>query len=165
MLIGYLVDGAFYCQGGFQKLAEALVDGLKKNGGSIRYNASVSTIRVSGNQVQGVVLASGEQINASLVISNADLRHTVHAMVGEQYFPKRFISRLNRMELSASIFVVYIGTNLDVTVMVHIPKPFIMPISIMKPVLRTAWQAIFLGIASPYQPWWIVLWHLKGIIS
>lgn len=114
MFIGYLEDGAYYCRGGFQKLAEVMVDGMLKHTGSIRYNTAVTKIKVTDNKVEGVILASGEHIAAKVVISNADLRHTIHKMVGEAYFPKRYIARLNRMEPSLSIFVVYIGTNLDV---------------------------------------------------
>ncbi|NOQ63631.1 MAG: FAD-dependent oxidoreductase [Methyloprofundus sp.] len=113
MLIGYLEDGAYYCQGGFQNLADALVAGLLKAGGEIRLKASVNQIKVIDNQVQGVQLATGEFIHANTVISNADMRHTVHQLVGDAHFPKRYLSRLARMQVSQSIFVVYIATDLD----------------------------------------------------
>jgi prolycopene isomerase len=113
MLIGYLVDGAYYCKGGFQKLAEALVDGLVKAGGKSRYRCAVKKIIVTDNQVQSVLLTSGEHINARCVISNADIRQTVHQMIGNEYFPKKYVARLNRMQESVSVFVTYIATNLD----------------------------------------------------
>lgn len=113
MLIGYLVDGAYYCKGGFQKLAESLVSGLIKNGGEIRYKSAVKKISVDNNHVQAIHLASGECIKASTVISNADLKLTVDSLIGEGYFPKRYLARLNRMQHSLSIFVVYIATDLE----------------------------------------------------
>ncbi|NOQ17397.1 MAG: NAD(P)-binding protein [Methyloprofundus sp.] len=114
MFIGYLVDGAYYCKGGFQTLADTLVLGLKKSAGEIRFKSQVTKIQVLDNQVQGVYLASGEFIAAQTVVSNADMRLTVNQLVGEHYFPKRYISRLARMQASLSIFVVYIATNLDI---------------------------------------------------
>lgn len=114
MLIGYLVDGAYYCKGGFQKLADALVQGVQEAAGEVRFKSGVAKIRVVDNQVLGVELATGEFIAAETVISNADMRHTVNTLVGEQYFPRRYLSRLQRMQPSMSIFVVYIATNLDV---------------------------------------------------
>ncbi|NOQ16970.1 MAG: FAD-dependent oxidoreductase [Methyloprofundus sp.] len=114
MLIGYLVEGAYYCKGGFQKLADALVQGIQDAGGDVRFKSAVTNIRITDNQVQGVELASGEFIAAKSVISNADMRHTISTLIGEQYFPKRYLSRLQRMQASMSIFVVYIATNLDV---------------------------------------------------
>ena len=113
MLIGYLVDGAYACKGGFQKLAESLVSGLIQNGGKIRYKSAVRKISVIDNQVNFIQLASGECIHASTVICNADVRQTVTHLIGEEHFPKRFVARLNRMQQSLSIFVVYIATDLD----------------------------------------------------
>ncbi len=113
MMIGYLEDGAFYCRGGFQKLADAYVDGLKKQGGNIRFKASVKNINVVDNQVQSVILESKETIYADIVISNADMRQTVFQLIGDSFFPKRYLARLNKMQYSSSIFVVYIATDLD----------------------------------------------------
>ena len=113
MLIGYLEDGAFYCKGGFQKLADSLVNGLTKSHGKIVYKKNVSQIEVIENQVQSVILTTGEKIYAPTIISNADMRSTVFNMIGEAYFPKRYISRLKKMQASQSIFVVYLATNLD----------------------------------------------------
>jgi len=114
MLMGYVEDGAYYCKGGFQGLANALVAGLKLAGGDIRFKCHVERITVSDNQVQGVLLSSGEFIAAKTVISNADMLLTVKKLVGESYFPKRYLSRLQNMQPSMSIFVVYIATDLDV---------------------------------------------------
>ena len=113
MLMGYVADGAYYCKGGFQKFADSLVTGLKQAGGDIFYKSKVNRIQISGNQVQGVLLASGEVIHAETVIANADMLQTVYQLVGEEYFPKRYLTRLQRMEVSCSIFVVYIATDLD----------------------------------------------------
>ncbi len=124
MMIGYLVDGAYYCKGGFQKLADSLVDGLKQAGGQIYYNTTATQIAVANNQVQSVTLATGQKINARTVISNADMRHTISAMIGESYFPKRYISRLKQMRHSHSIFVIYLATNLDLHALPLQPENF-----------------------------------------
>ena len=113
MLMGYIADGAFYCKGGFQNLADSLVTGLQQAGGDIFFKQKIVRINVSDNQVQGVLLSSGDVIHAETVISNADLLQTVNTLVGKEYFPKRYLSRLQRMEVSCSIFVVYIATDLD----------------------------------------------------
>ena len=117
MLIGYLVEGAYYCKGGFQKLADSFVTALNKQGGKILYKTEVKSIEINDNQVQSLTLASGQRIQAQTIISNADARQTIMKMIGEQYFPKRYITRLKRMKPSASIFVVYLATNLDLKAM------------------------------------------------
>ena len=113
MLIGYLVDGAYYCRGGFQKLADALLQGVIQNGGKILFKSTVKKIIVQDGQVQGVFLESGQSFAASTVISNADMKQTVDQLVGKEYFPKRFLGKLEGMTHSLSIFAVYIATSLD----------------------------------------------------
>jgi len=67
--------GINYPKGGVGMIAQKLVNGLEAHGGSIRYQARVTKVLLegegSGAQVVGVELASGEQICASRVVSNA----------------------------------------------------------------------------------------------
>jgi prolycopene isomerase len=60
-----------------------------------------------------VLLASGELIHAATVIANADMLQTVYKLVGEEYFPESYLTRLQRMEVSCSLFVVYLATDLN----------------------------------------------------
>ena len=112
MIIGYMVDGAYYCKGGFQQLANTLVEGLRQNGGEIRFRSPVEKILIEKEGVAGVMI-DGQRLSAPVVISNADIRRTVCEMIGEQYFPARFIQRIKKMQHSLSIFVVYIATDID----------------------------------------------------
>ena len=116
MLIGYMVDGSYYCKGGFQKLANTLVKGLQQQGGEIQYKSAVEKIIIENEQVAGVIIKN-ERIKAPIIISNADIRQTVFEMVGVQHFPPRYIQRINKMKHSLSIFVVYIATDLDLASM------------------------------------------------
>jgi phytoene dehydrogenase-like protein len=66
-------------QGGMGAIAGALAAGLKDHGGDIRLGAPVRRVRVEDGVATGVVLESGEEIGAHLVISNAD---PVRSLVG-----------------------------------------------------------------------------------
>jgi phytoene desaturase len=112
MFIGYMVDGAYYCKGGFQQLANTLVKGLSQCGGEIRFRSPVEKIIIENKRVTGVMV-NGQRLSAPVVISNADIRHTVFEMIGEHYFPFRFIQKIKKMQHSLSIFVVYIATDID----------------------------------------------------
>jgi len=114
MLIGYMVDGAYYCKGGFQQLANVLVKGVEQQGGVVRFKSPVERIIIETDRVVGVMV-KGQCITAPVVISNADIKQTVCKMTGEHYFPPRFVQRIKKMQHSLSIFVVYIATNLDLT--------------------------------------------------
>jgi prolycopene isomerase len=112
MLMGYMVDGSYYCKGGFQQLANALVTGIQRYGGSVQFKSAVDKIEVKNNKVLGVTV-KGQLINSPIVISNADMKTTINDLVGQNKFPVRFLQRINKMQHSLSIFVVYVATNLD----------------------------------------------------
>ncbi len=114
MLMGYMVDGAYYCKGGFQQLANTLVKGIKLQGGDVLFKSSVDSILIEDNQVTGV-LVKGRQIAAKQIVSNADIKQTVFDMIGAHHFPARYIQKINKMQHSLSIFVVYIATDMDLT--------------------------------------------------
>ena len=56
--------GAFAVVGGTQKLTDALADSIRHFGGTVRTNAEVVKLTVSGGRTTGVVLADGETIAA-----------------------------------------------------------------------------------------------------
>lgn len=113
MLMSYIADGAYYCRGTFQSLAEALVTALRDHGGELVLRSPVRRIRVEGGRVAGVVLENGQSVSAPLVISNADARQTVAELVGSEHFPTRFRRQLERATPSISACVVYAATSLD----------------------------------------------------
>ncbi len=112
MLTGYMVDGSFYCKGGFQALADVLVKAIRQQGGEVRFKTPVEKILTQNQRVTGVI-AKGELIETTAVVSNADVKQTVLQMVGENCFPAHYVRKLQTMQPSLSIFVVYIATDLD----------------------------------------------------
>jgi prolycopene isomerase len=63
--------GINYPRGGVGVIAEKLVAGLVAHGGSIRSRARVVKVLIENGQAVGVKLASGEQLRACRVVSNA----------------------------------------------------------------------------------------------
>jgi len=113
-LSSVLIDGgSYYCRGSFQKLADAFVTALERNGGELVVGNQVSSIIVDDERVRGIRLADGSEVRAPVVISNADARHTLEELVGVEHLPTGFVRRLQRMEPSFSAFVIYAATSLD----------------------------------------------------
>jgi prolycopene isomerase len=113
-LSSVLIDGgSFYCRGSFQKLADAFVTALERDGGELILNDEVSRIVVDGGRVRGIRLADGTEVRAPVVVSNADARLTLERLVGVEHLPPRFVKRLQRMEPSFSAFAIYAATSLD----------------------------------------------------
>jgi phytoene desaturase len=112
-LLNVIIDGSYYCQGSFQNLVDAFVAALEQNGGELVLKNQVSRIIVEDGQVRGVQLADGRRIRSSVVVSNADARHTFEELVGVEHLPKPFMRRLLRMQPSLSAFLVFAVTTLD----------------------------------------------------
>lgn len=66
-----------FARGGPDSLAEALVAAARSHGATLRCSADVSAIRTKRGFVEGVTLASGEEIDARIVASSADPKHTL----------------------------------------------------------------------------------------
>ena len=63
--------GINYPKGGVGVIAEQLVRGLERHGGTMRYRARVSKVLLEDGRAVGVQLADGEQIRATRIVSNA----------------------------------------------------------------------------------------------
>jgi phytoene dehydrogenase-like protein len=66
-----------FARGGPGALAEALLSAARGHGATIRCDAEVAAIRTSRGSVEGVALASGEEIDAPIVASSADPKQTL----------------------------------------------------------------------------------------
>jgi phytoene dehydrogenase-like protein len=72
--------GAYYPIGGPAKFAEALGESVTAAGGELRTRAAVAEIRVAFGRVTGVRLASGESIDAHVVVSAMGAHNTAMAL-------------------------------------------------------------------------------------
>ncbi|MFN9631364.1 MAG: carotenoid isomerase [Cyanobacteriota bacterium] len=76
--------GINYPKGGVGVIAEKLVAGLERHGGAIRYRARVSEVLIDNGRAVGVRLASGEEIHARRVVSNATRWDTFAGPAGQE---------------------------------------------------------------------------------
>ena len=67
-----------FVRGGMGAITAALADVFRSAGGEIRTEAEVASVKLDGKRrAGGVVLASGEEIDAEVVCSNADPKRTI----------------------------------------------------------------------------------------
>lgn len=121
MMASYIEQGAFYCQGGFQNLANALATGVTKHGGELILETPVKKIRVAGGSVQAIVLQNGQEIAASTVISNIDARTTFQDLIEPNQIPASYLRKLSDLELSASVLGLFLATDVDIRAL-GVPK-------------------------------------------
>ncbi len=115
-LIHYLERrwGVFFPRGGTGALIAACVRLFLELGGSLRLQTPVETVELLG--ANGLTLHSlqprgGAAIDFDLVVSNADLHHTYASLYGRVPAAAGMRRRLERMDWSMSLFVLYFGTD------------------------------------------------------
>jgi phytoene desaturase len=97
--------------GGTHRLVEGLVRLVESLGGSLRLNADVAAITHSLGRATGVQLASGEQIRAEVVVSNADPAWTYGELLKDLPRRRWHDRRLRQSRYSMSLVVWYFGTH------------------------------------------------------
>lgn len=74
--------GGWYVNGGLYRIVEALVTLCVDRGVELRLGSTVTAIDRNADRASGVILASGERLEADVVVSNAD-PSSVPALLGE----------------------------------------------------------------------------------
>jgi phytoene desaturase len=103
--------GVHFALGGTGRLVEGLVKLIEGQGGRLRCNREVREIMVQNGTARGVRLASGEIIDADLVVSNADSAWTYRHLLPSSARSRWTDRRIERARYSMSLFVWYFGTR------------------------------------------------------
>ena len=85
---------AFFAAGGMGELTQAMASAAKAAGVEIRAAAEVIEIRVKDGAATGVLLSTGEEINAKAVISNADPKRTLLKLTDPTHLSPDFVQKL-----------------------------------------------------------------------
>lgn len=115
MMASYLEEGAFYCLGGFQRLADAVATSLVENGGELALNCRVKGILINERKVDGVELEDGRSVKSPIVISNIDVLQTLSELIPASARPHRYLRKIGKMTLTPFAAKMYLGTDLDVS--------------------------------------------------
>ncbi|MFN6343634.1 MAG: carotenoid isomerase [Cyanobium sp.] len=117
--------GINYPRGGVGVIAEKLVAGLEQHDGAIRYGARVVKVLIENGEAVGVKLASGEELRARRVVSNATRwdtfatagegaevhRPTSAALVDAEHTPKAEATWRRRYRPSPSFLSLHLGID------------------------------------------------------
>ncbi|MEM9057430.1 MAG: phytoene desaturase family protein, partial [Pseudomonadota bacterium] len=103
--------GVHFAMGGTGSVVNGLVGLIEAQGGKVRCNAPVEKILNEGRRAVGVRLASGEEVRADVIVSNADSAATYRYLVDPSVRRRWTNRRLARARYSMSLFVWYFGTD------------------------------------------------------
>jgi len=105
--------GVWFAMGGTGKLVEAFVRLFEDIGGTLRLSTKVAEIVVDDRtgKATGVRLDSGEVLAADAVVSNGDVAFTYKHLVAPRFRRKYTDAKLDKIDYSMSLFVIYFGTD------------------------------------------------------
>jgi phytoene dehydrogenase-like protein len=83
--------------GGLGALIEALARAASGAGAELRFDAPVARMIVREDSAAGVILESGERLEAKCVISSADPRTTFLRLLGTEYLDAGFVRRITHL--------------------------------------------------------------------
>jgi phytoene desaturase len=103
--------GVHFAMGGTGALVQGLLRLFDEMGGTLRLNARVDQLLVEEGTARGVRLESGEELPASVVVSNADVANFYKKAVPAPVRKKWTDRKLDGMRYSMSLFLIYFGTD------------------------------------------------------
>jgi phytoene desaturase len=83
-------DGVWFPVGGMHSIIEALVKIAEKNGVRFLYKTPVDRILIEEQRAAGVILKNGPQIQADVVVANADLPYVYRELLPDDGKNRRF---------------------------------------------------------------------------
>ena len=89
--------------GGMGAVTQAMAAAAQQAGAEIRSGVEVIEVRVKDGVASGVVLSSGEEINAKAVISNADPKRTLLKLVDPAQLSPDFVMKLQHYRMPGTV--------------------------------------------------------------
>ena len=109
MAVAYIKTGMFnddrnvgIPRGGMGGITQAMARAAEARGVEIRTGVEIDRITVSNGRATGVVLTSGERIEADVVLSNADPKRTFLSLVDQEALEPAFVNRVRRLKTNVS---------------------------------------------------------------
>ncbi len=118
----HYMSGAFYPQGGGQRMSDLLAEFIRSHGGEVHLRHSVEQILVEGGRAVGVRVrppaherraGAPTELHAPVVLSNADLKRTCLELVGEEHLPPAWVEQIRSLRMGPPMFVVYAVLDRD----------------------------------------------------
>ena len=103
--------GVHFAMGGTGQIIQGLVRLIEGQGGRVRCRQDVRQIIVTDGVARGVRLASGAEVRADVVVSNADSAWTYRHLLPSAVRHRWTNRRIERARYSMGLFVWYFGTN------------------------------------------------------
>jgi len=103
--------GVAQALGGMGAVTAAMARSARAAGVEIRCSARVARIAIENDRVKGVVLESGETLDADSVISNADPKVTFLKLLGAEYLDTDFVRRIDHFRTEGVVAKLHLALD------------------------------------------------------
>ena len=108
-------SGGFYPRGGSEAFRNAFVEALADCGAELKNSFRVKTIDRRDNSEFVVTSTDGERATSRVVVSDVNPATTLGELVNRELVPRRVLEKASGLRPSASIFGLFVGTDLDLS--------------------------------------------------
>ncbi|MBI1775889.1 MAG: NAD(P)/FAD-dependent oxidoreductase [Proteobacteria bacterium] len=98
-----------FVKGGMGAISNAIADSGRRFGLEVRTEAPVAQVRVREGRATGVVLASGEEIEAGIVASNAHCKLLFLKLVDRSLLPAEFVAEIESFRTFSTAFKINVA--------------------------------------------------------
>jgi phytoene desaturase len=106
-----MIHGVWYPRGGMTSVINALTELARQAGVEFAFNSPVERIEIDGNTTRGVLLKSGEHLDADIVLASADLPYVYKNLLP----PDGMNKKLARQKYSCSTVSYFWGLDKTIT--------------------------------------------------
>jgi phytoene dehydrogenase-like protein len=100
-----------FVRGGMGAISDAIARSAESRGAEIRTNAAVSRVLVRNGRAYGVALANGDELQARVIISNADPKVTFLKLVDPKEIEEDFRRDIERMRMAGCSFKINLALD------------------------------------------------------
>jgi phytoene dehydrogenase-like protein len=108
-------EGSFglygFVRGGIGAVTQALAECARFHGAEVRTGAAVRHVAVENGAAKGVVLESGDEIDATVVLSNADPRRTLRELVDPRELSADLREAAQRFDVRGSMARIHLASD------------------------------------------------------
>jgi phytoene desaturase len=102
-----LTEGSFFPKGGMYVIVEKLLSAAYSSGVRFHFNSPVKQIRVTGKKADSIILEDSSEINADIIVANADLPYVYRKLLPDKVKSRR----LDRKKYSCSAICFHWGLD------------------------------------------------------
>jgi phytoene desaturase len=104
-------EGIYHVEGGLSKISEAMAKVIEEYGGKIYLNTPIQKIKTDKGVATGVLLQSGDVVDADAVFVNSDFGYSATHLFEEGVLKKYTKEKVSSMDYSCSTCMFYFGVD------------------------------------------------------